>query len=587
MKSFPGALAGLIVAVTFVYGQTFTKVTMGGPVTDASRSTGSNWIDYDGDGFTDLFVSNGNLNSEANLLFRNLGNGAFEAVAAGDLVADVSTSIGATWADYDGDGDPDVFVANRSGNNNALYRNEGGGTFVRITAGDISNDGGDSNISSWLDIENDGDLDLFVINFNQANFLYLNDGLGNFTKIDTGIIVTTSSFSICGAWGDYNTDGLLDLFIGNGGSQPNLLFENQGGGAFTKIQTGAIVNDVASATGCSWGDYNNDGYLDLFVANFLGANNALYRNEGPPGFTFSAVTTGDIVNDGGNSVGSAWGDVDRDGDLDLFVGNDGADNFLYLNDGSPDYGFTAVTSGDVVNDAGATFGVSMADLDGDGDLDLYAANRSNQNNFLYLNDGNANHWVGVRCVGNAPNITAIGARVRVQAMIGGVPTWQTQEITAQSGYNSQNSLDAEFGLEDATQVDSLEIRWPSGAVSVFTAIPVDRLHTVTESGVITGVSGRADMTPDRISLHGNFPNPFNPVTQIEYELVETSEIQLVIFNVLGQSIRTLASGRRNPGLHSVLWDGRNDGGRFVPSGVYLYRLQSGKHTISRKMLLVK
>lgn len=587
MKSFPGALAGLIVAVTFVYGQTFTKVTMGGPVTDASRSTGSNWIDYDGDGFTDLFVSNGNLNSEANLLFRNLGNGAFEAVAAGDLVADVSTSIGATWADYDGDGDPDVFVANRSGNNNALYRNEGGGTFVRITAGDISNDGGDSNISSWLDIENDGDLDLFVINFNQANFLYLNDGLGNFTKIDTGIIVTTSSFSICGAWGDYNTDGLLDLFIGNGGSQPNLLFENQGGGAFTKIQTGAIVNDVASATGCSWGDYNNDGYLDLFVANFLGANNALYRNEGPPGFTFSAVTTGDIVNDGGNSVGSAWGDVDRDGDLDLFVGNDGADNFLYLNDGSPDYGFTAVTSGDVVNDAGATFGVSMADLDGDGDLDLYAANRSNQNNFLYLNDGNANHWVGVRCVGNAPNITAIGARVRVQAMIGGVPTWQTQEITAQSGYNSQNSLDAEFGLEDATQVDSLEIRWPSGAVSVFTAIPVDRLHTVTESGVITGVSGRADMTPDRISLHGNYPNPFNPVTQIEYELVETSEIQLVIFNVLGQSIRTLASGRRNPGLHAVLWDGRNDEGRFVPSGVYLYRLQSGKNTISRKMLLVK
>lgn len=577
----------MIVAVTFVYGQTFTKVTMGGPVTDASRSTGSNWIDYDGDGFTDLFVSNGNLNSEANLLFRNLGNGAFEAVAAGDLVADVSTSIGATWADYDGDGDPDVFVANRSGNNNALYRNEGGGTFVRITAGDISNDGGDSNISSWLDIENDGDLDLFVINFNQANFLYLNDGLGNFTKIDTGIIVTTSSFSICGAWGDYNTDGLLDLFIGNGGSQPNLLFENQGGGAFTKIQTGAIVNDVASATGCSWGDYNNDGYLDLFVANFLGANNALYRNEGPPGFTFSAVTTGDIVNDGGNSVGSAWGDVDRDGDLDLFVGNDGADNFLYLNDGSPDYGFTAVTSGDVVNDAGATFGVSMADLDGDGDLDLYAANRSNQNNFLYLNDGNANHWVGVRCVGNAPNITAIGARVRVQAMIGGVPTWQTQEITAQSGYNSQNSLDAEFGLEDATQVDSLEIRWPSGAVSVFTAIPVDRLHTVTESGVITGVSGRADMTPDRISLHGNYPNPFNPVTQIEYELVETSEIQLVIFNVLGQSIRTLASGRRNPGLHAVLWDGRNDEGRFVPSGVYLYRLQSGKNTISRKMLLVK
>jgi len=272
----PILIAALIsLASVTLKAQSFTRILTGDFVNNGGRSTGSSWIDFDGDGDLDLFVSNGNQNNETNFLYLNTGS-AFSKITTGEIVTDSNASIGGTWGDYDNDGDPDLFVTNRQGQNNVLYKNNGNGEFTKTSTGELVTDGGNSNNSSWVDIENDGDLDLLVLNFNESNFLYLNDGSGAFTKIDTGAIVTEVSFSVFGAWSDFDNDNDVDLFIANAGSQNNALFRNEGDGYFVKITTGEIVSDGGSAIGAGWGDFNNEGYQDLFVANFLNQNNFLY-----------------------------------------------------------------------------------------------------------------------------------------------------------------------------------------------------------------------------------------------------------------------------------------------------------------------
>jgi hypothetical protein len=200
-------------------------------------------------------------------------------------------------------------------------------SFTRITTGAIVNDGGRSFGSSWGDYDNDGDLDLFVANELQNNFLYQNNGDGTFIKITSGAIVNDGGRSVSSSWGDYDNDGDLDLFVANYlASENNFLYQNNGDGTFTKITTGAIVTDGGRSYGSIWGDYDNDGDLDLFVTNYWGDNNFLYQNNGDGSFT--KITSGAIVNDGGYSYGSSWGDYDNDGDLDLFVANIVENNYI-------------------------------------------------------------------------------------------------------------------------------------------------------------------------------------------------------------------------------------------------------------------
>ena len=243
---------------------------------------------------------------------------------------------------------------------------------------------------------------------------------------------------------------------------------------FTAITTGPVVTSGGGSAGSSWGDYDNDGDLDLFVAN--SGNNFLYTNNG--GGSFTAITTGPVVTDGGISFSGSWGDYDNDGDLDLFVANSG-NNFLYANNG--DGSFTAITTGVVVTSGGTSFGSSWGDYDNDGDLDLFVAN-FNQNNFLYANNGNANNWINLRLLGTHSNVSALGAKVHIKATLSGVEMWQLSEISGQTGggYGGQNSLNAEFGLGDATIVDSIRIEWPRGIVWDTTNVAVNQFMTTTE-----------------------------------------------------------------------------------------------------------
>ena len=563
-----------------IFSQTFTRITSGDIVSDGGNSAGSNWVDVNKDGWLDLFVANGNDVAQQNFLYLGSASGEFTKVTSGDIVTDAARSIGGTWGDYDNDGDPDLFVANRGNQNNILYDNNSDGSFTKISSGVIVSDGGDSNISHWLDIDNDGDLDLFVLNFNQANFLYRNDA-GAFTKITTGSAVTDVTPSISCVWGDYDNDRDPDLFVSNGGSQNNILYRNNGDFTFDKT----VFADGNSSLGGSWGDFDNDGNLDLFVANFLDQNNILYHNSGAPDFTLTRITTGDIVNDGGRSVGTAWGDYDNDGDLDLYVGNHTQNNFYYSNTG--DGTFTKITSGDFVANGGNTFGVSAADFNRDGSLDIYVSNISNQNNYFYQNDANSNHWTIISCLGMASNRSAIGTRVSVKATIDGISHWQTREISAQSGYNSQNDFTAHFGLADALMIDSIRIEWPSGVVDVHTSLAADEQITVVEGGGVTGLSDAENILPEAFSLHQNFPNPFNPETIIRYEIPVAANTELTIYNVIGQEVKTLVHQIQAAGVYEVVWNGRNNLDQPVPSGLYFYRIRTGQFSAAKKMLFTQ
>ncbi|MCA9727210.1 MAG: CRTAC1 family protein [Candidatus Eisenbacteria bacterium] len=550
------AAAGILLAAAGrgAAAQSFTRVLdpANRVVTDTGNSGGGCWVDLDDDGDLDLLVANGNLVSQANALYLNTGAGTFVKVTTGAVVTDGGSSIGGTFGDYDGDGRLDLFVTNRNNFGNFLYHGEGDTLFTKVTETPPVTDISNSNSSSWVDVDGDGDLDLYVVNFEATDFLYRNDG-GTFVSVNAPPLAGTSS-SIPGAWADYDADRDPDLFLGIAGSVDDVLWRNEGELDFTSIP----FSDGRTTLGASWGDYDNDGDLDLVAPSFLNEATVLYRNEGAPDYTLTPDNASPVSNTFANAVGSGWGDYDNDGDLDLFMGANAQNNILFENQGPPSYDLVRVTTGTLVTGGGNSFGCVWGDYDGDGQLDLFVANQQNQINFLYHNDGNANHWLTVRCAGTASNPTAIGARVHVRATIGGSPRWQLQEVAAQSGYNSQN-LDLHFGLGDATVVDSLWIEWPSGIDQVLVAVAPDRLLRVTESAS-SSTGDPADGTGLRLQWDGGR-------REVRYALPEDGEVMLALFDVGGRQVRSLVLGDRSRGVHRV---GIGDP---LPHGIFLGRLQ--------------
>jgi hypothetical protein len=289
-----------------------------------------------------------------------------------------------------------------------------------------------------VDYDKDGDLDLFATTGGTTGVgtgrLYRNDGNGVFTPITTGQLPELTSNSTGAAWGDYDNDGFPDVFVcrlNNSFEQtlPSFLFHNNGDGTFTRIEKSPFTDDTGYAVSCSWGDYDNDGWLDLIVTNFGSAGrNRLYHNNGDG--TFSRVMSGPGAEGLGSSTGAIWGDYDRDGFLDLFISN-------------------STTGG------------------------------GERNDFLYRNDGNSNAWITIKCVGTLSNRSAIGTKVQVKATLGGSTFWQLREINTGDGW-SNPPLEVHFGLGNATNVETLRIEWPSGTVEERQNVAARQYLTITE-----------------------------------------------------------------------------------------------------------
>lgn len=436
----------------------------------SSDSWAVSWGDYDNDCDPDLFITERDV-TKNNRLYRNNGDGTFTRITTAAPVATNDVSTSASWGDYDNDGDLDLFVANNLGYNNSLFTNNGDGSFSIVTNDQIVADKGYTHSANWVDVNNDGYLDMFTTDYfpTRFNHLYINDGDGTFSENRSAQISSEASFSVSSAWVDYDLDGDVDVFVVNNEGKNNSLYRNEGNGEFTKITSGSIVNDGGHSVGASWGDFNDDLYPDLFVANSSNENDFLYENNGDGTFTRTAGFEPTLV--GGNSHGSAWIDTDNDSDLDLFVTDDQGLNRLYLSSSSA----TELVQVDplqlpLTGSGLNSLGTAWADYDLDGDIDAYVTNHSGQQDAFYLNNSTSGRSVTLTLTTQEGSYGAIGARVKFK--VNSTFSWETRFVQSLSGGGTggQNDMRITLGVGDATSIDSLVIYWPSGQEQVITDV---------------------------------------------------------------------------------------------------------------------
>ncbi len=504
--------------------------------------SGAAWADYDNDGWEDLFVANevgpltmGSMELEQSpahsALFHNNRDGTFSEVSELAGVSLRTMAIAAAWGDYDNDGWPDLIVTNYG--ENSIFHNNGNGTFtdVSIEAG-ISGENGFWAGAAWGDFDRDGNIDIYVCGYvkyvksqgsqsksqynvevpvsinpssfsAEKNLLYRNNGDGTFTEIGKAAKVDGGNGkSLSAVWCDFDEDGWPELYVANDVSD-NVLFRNIDGMAFEEISRLAFVADYRGAMGIGIGDWDNDEDMDMFVTHWMAQENALYSN------LLSQLNTSDnsVVNQtrfmdeadrfGLGQIaldfigfGTLFLDYDSDGKLDLFIANGSTfqqdDNpkllipmkdQLFWNKGA-DEGFFDVSSasGDYFNQEFGGRGVASADYDNDGDIDLFIVNNAGPGVLLNNDGGNANNWAKVYLIGARSNKMAIGAKIR---MVSGNLT-QVRQVGAQGSYCSQNSLKEIFGLGEQSQIDTLQITWPSGLEQSFYNLPVNELIQITE-----------------------------------------------------------------------------------------------------------
>ncbi|MBD3334770.1 MAG: T9SS type A sorting domain-containing protein, partial [Candidatus Eisenbacteria bacterium] len=531
------------------------------------------WVDYNDDGLLDLFICNA---GSANLLCQNMEDYDFEAVDIGPLAAPQEETFSAAWADADNDGDFDCYLVN-DGQENGLFRNDGGMGFTDVTPPVLADEGA-GRTAAWADYDLDGDLDLFLTNYGQGGRLFRNDGGLIFSDVTEalGDPPLEPLFAAGVAWGDHDSDGDPDLYVVNGAG-PNRLFRNDLESGFTDATTGPL-GDPGIGRGVLWADFFHDDYLDLFVGNYDGSSKLL-RNTGEG--TFIDATPADIA-DIVYVTACGAEDVDLDGDLDLTVVTDSTTApvpIVWLNDGEGQFAPAGVMPDGVGRSA------AFGNIDGDGDLDLFLvggqSGTEEVNSFLANTMPAGRHYLHVNLHGTSSNRFGVGARIEV---VVGDRTAQMREVTAGAGAFGQGSITAEFGLGDADHVDMVRVAWPSGVVTELTGVEADQVITIEEDPVSDITGGAVQQPPLRLRCD---PNPSFDATRVEFELRETSVVTVRVLDAAGRVVRTLANGRYPEGRHRLSWNGRNESGQGVGSGIYFLSLETGGHRIQQKLMRVE
>ena len=459
------------------------------------RGRGSAWLDYDLDGDLDLFSVGIQIE---HALYRNDGDGRFGDATREAGLADPRGGWAASAADFDNDGDDDLFTSRDAWEGNApnsLYRNDlGEFTDIGIRAGLA--DSADSFTATWLDFDLDGYLDLYVANgvggSGGENTLLHNRKNGTFLDVATQALVADSSKTIGTAAGDFDGDGFIDLYAVNIGDL-NRLYRNKGDGTFVDVaERAGVLFPLEGGYVAFFFDLDNDGQLDLFVSTMSAFPDVLnsqvtgeaiepnrpflYRNMGDG--TFSDITVPAGLARSFGTMGAGFGDVDNDGFVDIYLANGGPQmarlepNALYRNMGDGTFNDITATSG--TGSLGKGHGATFADFDQDGDLDLYAGLGGHYDadvwdNILYRNDGPAHHYIEIELVGTRANRNGLGTRITAFA--------QGRAIRAvhQSGFGfgTSNGPALHLGLGAATRIDSLYLTWPGGTRQHLFDLPVD------------------------------------------------------------------------------------------------------------------
>jgi enediyne biosynthesis protein E4 len=484
--------------------------------------------DFDGDGWQDIYFVNGRdlYNrgiSVRNALYHNNGDGTFADVTDKAGVPGTGYGLGCVWGDYDNDGFPDLFVTQYG--RDVLYHNNGNDTFTDVTdkAGVAGLESGSFHSgATFFDYDRDGKLDLYVGSYvaldpdgprycnigsvrsscppsaykGSADALYHNNGDGTFTNVtQSANILQLHGKNLSVGAADYENAGWPSLFVANDGLAA-YLYRNDHGKSFQEI--GAPSGMAFSAGGSlmaamciSLGDYDNDGWLDLYISDFQGSSDHLWHNDGKGNFdevSDEAGITGATHNV--LSFGGGFIDYDNDGSLDLFIANGHVYpeieqaspgthykqvSSVFHNEGHGKFVETSKETGVADQTPHAGRGVAFADFDNDGSIDVLVANNGDPPLLLH-NGGNENHFINFQLVGTKSNRDAMGSRVRV---VSGELS-QIREIAGGGSYLSQSDLRANFGLGKATIAQTVEIKWPSGQTQTFHDVPGNKFYLVTE-----------------------------------------------------------------------------------------------------------
>jgi len=491
-------------------------------------------LDYNNDGLLDIFFTNGAAipslekgdPTHWNRLFRNNGDGTFTDVTEKAGLGGLGYSMGVAAGDYDNDGFVDLYVTGL--NRNQLFHNNGDGTFTDVTgkagvAGFVPKLGKAWSVAAgWFDYNNDGLLDLFVVNYlnysigtakvcvqeghpaycspvdflGTPNILYRNNGDGTFTDVSEQSHISQYVGKGMGlAFADYDNDGFSDIFVSNDTFE-NYLLHNQGDGTFKNVALAAGVaynafGNAIAGMGADFGDIDNDGKPDIFEAAMFGEGFPLYRNLGNGQFQDVTAPSGLAAL---TSRSTAWGvgvfDFDNDGNKDLFTANaDILDNSMILAHRPfplPDRIFRnkgGLAFEDLSAKAGPSFqvpaphrGAAFGDLNNDGKVDVVVSVLNGPPEVWMNRSQGQNHWILLKLVGTKSNRDGLGTKIKITTSLG---TQYNQSSTAGS-YNSSNDKRVHFGLGSAALIDSIELTWPSGTRQELKNVKADQILTVTE-----------------------------------------------------------------------------------------------------------
>jgi hypothetical protein len=502
-------------------------------IIEAKGGGGIAWIDYDNDGFPDLFLVNGSTfehwrrgDSPPSRLYHNDGDGTFTEVKGSGL-DHTGWGMGACVGDYDNDGYDDLYVTYYG--RNVLYHNNGDGTFTDVTKKAGVGGGGWGTACAFGDYDSDGFLDLYVANYlnvdiehlgepgSAANctyrnmsvfcgprglpggrdFLFHNNRNGTFTDVtELAGIEANSYYGLGVVWGDYDRDGKPDIYVAND-STPSSLYHNNGDGTFTDVGVQAGVAYSGEGTeqagmGVDFADYDNDGWADIVKGNFSNDTKNLYHNNHDG--TFSDVTYAAGLADVSwlfTTFGAKFLDYDNDGWKDIFLANGqvfpdvdkysmgityAERSLLFHNRGDGKFDEVGLQSGPGLAQQKVSRGVATADYDNDGDLEILVTNMNDSPVLLHHIRKNPNHAIVVKTIGTRSNRDGIGAEIRV------ISRALTQSDTVRSGgsFLASSDLRVHFGLGASTNLERLEIHWPSGQVDTVHNPPADSLIVVKE-----------------------------------------------------------------------------------------------------------